>query len=162
MESIDTPIGRVTFAMSERGVCGLGIADGWKKIRGGLEKRFGAVHFEEGSGSAVRRKLEAYFRGRTDALEDIAVDLGGTDFQRQVWKALRSVKAGSTASYADIAEAIDNPTAVRAVGLANGKNPVSLIVPCHRIIGTDGSLTGYGFGLERKRWLLNHEGSLLL
>lgn len=83
----------------------------------------------------------------------------GTDFQRTVWRALCTIPAGETLSYAGLAERIGRPTAVRAVGLANGSNPVALVVPCHRVIGSDGSLTGYGGGLPRKRWLLEHEGA---
>ncbi|MBW7935431.1 MAG: methylated-DNA--[protein]-cysteine S-methyltransferase, partial [Gemmatimonadaceae bacterium] len=84
----------------------------------------------------------------------------GTAFQQRVWKALREVPFGKTASYGDIARRIGNPKGVRAVGLANGRNPISIVVPCHRVIGSDGSLTGYGGGLDRKQWLLRHEGAL--
>ena len=85
--------------------------------------------------------------------------MGGTDFQRSVWDALRTIPAGETLSYAALAERVGRPTAVRAVGLANGTNPIAVIVPCHRVIGSDSSLTGYGGGLDRKRWLLEHEGA---
>jgi methylated-DNA-[protein]-cysteine S-methyltransferase len=84
--------------------------------------------------------------------------LAGTPFQRSVWSALRRIPAGTTTSYGALAEHIERPTAVRAVGHANGANPISVVVPCHRVIGADGSLTGYGGGLDRKRWLLAHEG----
>jgi len=167
VDHVESPIGRVTFAASEAGVCGLGIGEGWEKVRRSLDKAFAGrsdntdVRFEEGPRPALRRLLTEYFAGRVDALEEIDVDLHGTDFQKRVWRALRSVTPGTTASYADIARRIGNPKAVRAVGMANGRNPVSLIVPCHRVIGADGSLTGYGFGLDRKRWLLAHEGALL-
>ena len=93
---------------------------------------------------------------------DIPLDLIGTDFQREVWTHLLSVSYACTATYADVAAAIGRPQAVRAVGAANGRNPISLIVPCHRIIGSNGKLTGYGGGLWRKEWLLRHEGTLLL
>ncbi|MBI5505529.1 MAG: methylated-DNA--[protein]-cysteine S-methyltransferase [Deltaproteobacteria bacterium] len=167
VDRVESPIGPVTFAVSDAGVCALALGEGWERLRRRVEKAFGlsapgaAARFEDDSLPALRRSLEAYFAGRTDALEDIDVDLRGTDFQKSVWAALRTVRPGTTASYGDIARRIDNPKAVRAVGLANGRNPVSLIVPCHRVIGADGSLTGYGFGLERKRWLLEHEGALL-
>ncbi|MCL4125220.1 UNVERIFIED_CONTAM: hypothetical protein GTU68_003067 [Idotea baltica] len=85
----------------------------------------------------------------------------GTDFQRTVWQALTSIPYGQTGSYADIAALVNNPKAVRAVGTANGKNPMTIVVPCHRIIGSDGSLTGYASGVERKAWLLNHEANTL-
>jgi methylated-DNA-[protein]-cysteine S-methyltransferase len=103
-------------------------------------------------------RLQAYFAGDLGALDAIPIELNGTAFQKQVWTALRTVRAGTTAAYAQIARAISAPSAVRAVGAANGANPVAVIVPCHRVIGTNGSLTGYGGGLDRKRWLLEHEG----
>ena len=111
----------------------------------------------------VHRQLDAYFAGDLRCF-DLPLDLDGTPFQRQVWQQLLSVGYGQTASYQDIAHAIDNPKAVRAVGAANGRNPVSIIVPCHRIIGSGKrpKLTGYGGGLWRKEWLLRHEGVLLV
>jgi methylated-DNA-[protein]-cysteine S-methyltransferase len=117
------------------------------------------IDLREGdSPHAIREALEAYFDGRLDAIEAIEVETGGTGFQKLAWAALRVIPAGRTASYAQQAMRIGRPTAVRAVGLANGANPVGLVVPCHRVIGADGSLTGYGGGLHRKRWLLAHEG----
>ncbi len=111
----------------------------------------------------ARRQLDAYLAGELRCF-DLPLDLEGTPFQRQVWQRLLSVGYGETASYQDIAYAIDNPKAVRAVGAANGRNPVAIIVPCHRIIGSGGraKLTGYGGGLWRKEWLLRHEGVLLV
>jgi len=101
--------------------------------------------------------INRYFAGELGAIDDLPVKTGGTPFQRQVWRALRRIRCGTTVSYAQLAERIGRPTAVRAVGLANGANPVGVVVPCHRVIGSDGSLTGYGGGIERKRWLLEHE-----
>lgn len=111
----------------------------------------------------VQRQLDAYFAGELRCF-DLPLDMEGTPFQRQVWQQLLSVDYGQTASYQDIAVAIDNPKAVRAVGAANGRNPVAIIVPCHRIIGSGGraKLTGYGGGMWRKEWLLRHEGVLLV
>lgn len=106
----------------------------------------------------LRARLGAYFAGDFTQLSGIAVEMPGTPFQRAVWTALRAIPAGTTMSYGGLAARLGIPKAVRAVGLANGANPVSVVVPCHRVIGTDGSLTGYGGGLERKRWLLRHEG----
>ncbi len=102
-----------------------------------------------------------YFEGDCDALECLAIASGGTAFQRLVWTALKSIRAGTVASYGALAHAIGRPKAMRAVGLANGANPLALVVPCHRIIGADQTLIGYGGGLERKRWLLEHEGVVL-
>lgn len=101
--------------------------------------------------------LAAFFAGDLQAIEGITVRTGGTEFQQRVWAALRRIPAGSTATYSGLAAAIGRPTACRAVGLANGANPVGIVVPCHRVIGADGTLTGYGGGIERKRWLLGHE-----
>jgi len=108
--------------------------------------------------SSARRAIEAYFAGELLALEPLRTQTGGTEFQREVWTALRSIPVGETTSYGRLAATIGRPRAVRAVGLANGANPVALVVPCHRVIGADASLTGYGGGIERKRWLLEHEG----
>ena len=107
----------------------------------------------------TRGALEAYFAGEFAQLDGIECRTGGTPFQRAVWAALRGIPPGRTMSYGALATALGVPKAVRAVGLANGANPISVVVPCHRVIGANGSLTGYGGGLERKRWLLTHEGA---
>lgn len=103
--------------------------------------------------------ITRYFAGELNAIDRIPVETGGTPFQREVWRALREIPCGSTTSYGALAKRIGRPAAVRAVGLANGANPVAVVVPCHRVIGSNGSLTGYGGGIERKRWLLDHEKS---
>jgi len=108
----------------------------------------------------VVAQLDAYFAG--ELLEfDVAMDMEGTDFQRRVWAGLCDIPYGETISYGELAGRVGNPNASRAVGLANGRNPVAIIVPCHRVIGADGSLTGYGGGLDRKVWLLDHERAVL-
>jgi methylated-DNA-[protein]-cysteine S-methyltransferase len=107
--------------------------------------------------SAMRR----YFKGEIGVLKDLVVATSGTPFQTSVWKQLRRIKDGTTISYGELARRIGKPKAVRAAGLANGQNPISIVVPCHRVIGSDGSLTGYGGGLHRKHWLLAHEGVML-
>lgn len=112
--------------------------------------------------STARRAIEAYFVGDIAGIESLTVETGGTAFQREVWAALRSIRAGETISYGQLAARIGRPKAVRAVGLANGANPVGIVVPCHRVIGADASLTGYGGGIERKRWLLQHESAVSL
>jgi O-6-methylguanine DNA methyltransferase len=101
--------------------------------------------------------LGAYFAGQLSALDVLPIATGGTLFQRTVWRALRTIPAGETLSYGELAARVGQPGAARAVGLANGKNPIAIVVPCHRVIGADGSLTGYAGGVERKRWLLDHE-----
>lgn len=105
----------------------------------------------------IATALAAYFERGTDTLGEIAVRTGGTDFQRQVWAALRTIPAGVTISYGDLAKRLGRPAASRAVGHANGANPIAIVVPCHRMIGSDGALTGYGGGLHRKEWLIAHE-----
>ena len=124
-----------------------------------LRARFGADPLlrtgadDAGIADAVR----AYFDGEIGALDALAIDGGGSAFQRRVWDMLRSIPAGTTQSYGALAVALGQPTGARAVGLANGRNPISLIVPCHRVVGANGALTGYAGGIDRKRWLLAHE-----
>ena len=101
--------------------------------------------------------IAAYFDGDLHAIDSLPTATEGTPFQKDVWQALREIPTGQTVSYGVLAKYIGKPAAVRAVGLANGANPIGIVVPCHRVIGADGSLTGYGGGLERKRWLLHHE-----
>jgi len=116
----------------------------------------------EGDGRTANvERVRRYLGGELRALDEVPVESGGTEFQRRVWRALRDIPAGATTTYGALAALLGKPTATRAVGLANGANPVGVVVPCHRVIGADGSLTGYGGGLERKRWLLAHEGVAL-
>ncbi|MGQ0713594.1 MAG: methylated-DNA--[protein]-cysteine S-methyltransferase [Gemmatimonadaceae bacterium] len=110
--------------------------------------------------STAREQMAAYFDMRLQRF-DLPLDPHGTDFQRRVWDALRRIPFGETISYAELARRVENPKAMRAVGAANGRNPLMIIVPCHRVIGADGSLTGFGAGIDRKRWLLEHEASVL-
>ena len=154
-----TPVGIVRFAVEDDGaVVALGFADRWAALSGRLAALVGGVTFAPSRVAApTGDALDAYLAGDLAALDALRVSLRGTDFQRRVWTALRAIPAGTTAPYAAIARAVGAPRAVRAVGAANGANPVSIIVPCHRVIGSDGSLTGYGGGLPRKAWLLAHE-----
>ena len=112
------------------------------------------------SPSPARREIEEYLAGNLTAIDELPIKTGGTDFQRTVWAALRKIPAGQTITYGTLAVRIGRSNAVRAVGLANGANPIGVVVPCHRVTGADGSLTGYGNGLDRKRWLLEHENVL--
>jgi methylated-DNA-[protein]-cysteine S-methyltransferase len=109
--------------------------------------------------AAIRQALAHYFAGDLTAIDSIPVTTGGTSFQREVWAALRRIRPGTTLSYGTLAQELGRPKSVRAVGLANGANPIAVVVPCHRVIGADASLTGYGGGIDRKRWLLTHEGA---
>lgn len=158
LREFESPIGPLTLAGSGGNVCLLHFGAVDDGVRQWLARWFPreAVERHEDPAGAIQ-KLHAYFAGDLAALDTIPVDMHGTAFQTRVWQALRRVPAGHTASYAEIARAIDAPSSVRAVGAANGANPVAVIVPCHRVIGTNGSLTGYGGGLERKQWLLDHE-----
>lgn len=106
---------------------------------------------------SLKRSLEAYFKGDLDALNQVKTATSGTPFQREVWKALRMIPAGTTISYGQLAGKVGRKGASRAVGAANGANPIPIVVPCHRVIGADGSLTGFGGGLAHKKWLLDHE-----
>ena len=109
----------------------------------------------------VRQAIAAYFAGDATALDRLKVKTNGTAFQKSVWAALRAIPAGETRSYGQLAAAVGSPRAVRAAGLANGQNPIAVIVPCHRVIGANGTLTGYAGGLERKKWLLQHEAQAI-
>lgn len=111
--------------------------------------------------SAATQAMQEYFAGNIPAIDRIECVTGGTDFQRTVWRALREIPHGQTISYGTLAGRIGKPAAVRAVGLANGANPISIVIPCHRVIGANRSLTGYGGGLPRKQWLLAHESRML-
>jgi methylated-DNA-[protein]-cysteine S-methyltransferase len=158
-DEIETPVGTMLLVAGESGVCALEFDFDVEQGRRRLEKRFGRVELRrQADPCGYSGRLRAYFAGDLRALDEIAADTGGTDFQHRVWTELRKIPVGRTCSYADLARAVGRPSATRAVGAANGRNPVSVIVPCHRVIGADGSLTGYGGGLERKRWLLSHEG----
>jgi methylated-DNA-[protein]-cysteine S-methyltransferase len=122
-------------------------------------RRQGLIVEENSAPNACTRALESYFAGGLSAIDDLPTKTGGTPFQQKVRSALRQIPCGETISYSQLATRIGQPTAVRAVGLANGANPISVVVPCHRVIGANGSLTGYGGGLHRKTWLLQHESA---
>ena len=111
--------------------------------------------------TTIRRAISDYFSGDLCAINSVPITTEGTSFRREVWAALRTIEAGTTLSYRALARQLGRPKSVRAVGSANGANPVAIVVPCHRVIGADGSLTGYGGGISRKRWLLTHEGVAL-
>jgi methylated-DNA-[protein]-cysteine S-methyltransferase len=156
-----SPIGTLALVASPAGLCFVGFDADWASVRKQVSRRFGPMPLEAGEDPAgAVGRLRRYFEGDLRAIDGIPVDTGGTEFQQQVWTALRRIPVGRTWSYADMAVAVGRPTATRAVGAANGANPVGVVVPCHRVIGRNGSLTGYGGGLDRKAWLLRHEGAL--
>ena len=149
----DSPTGRLLLAGDEGGLSMLYMD---------LEVRhYPQPDWREGSPllDDVARQLDEYFAGKRQRF-DVKLNTGGTEFQRQVWQALLEIPYGRTTVYAELARRIGRPKAIRAVGAANGANPISIIVPCHRVIGSDGSLTGYAGGLPRKAWLLRLEGAI--
>ncbi|PZQ63823.1 MAG: methylated-DNA--protein-cysteine methyltransferase [Phenylobacterium zucineum] len=159
LDRIQTPIGTALTVTDEAGVLrAFNWTDYEDAMQAWIARRYPKADRREGKGP-VRAAMDAYFGGDIRALESVPWHGEGTAFQQKVWQTLCAIPAGETISYAILAERIGKPTAVRAVGLANGSNPVALIVPCHRVIGSNGSLTGYGGGLPRKRWLLEHEGA---
>jgi len=156
-----TPIGTALLATDEAGVLrGFNWTDYEPQMTAWLGRRYPQAKLAEGPApDAVWSAFDAYFAGEPRALEAIPWRAVGTEFQLTVWKTLCSIPPGETLSYAALAARVGRPSAIRAVGLANGANPLALVAPCHRVIGADGSLTGYGGGLHRKRWLLAHEGA---
>jgi len=156
------PAGAIVLVGRGTALVALVFEDHWKGMSAELARRFGEFTFEENlQTESAAAALQRYFAGDLCALDAVEVDTGGTPFQRLVWTTLRRIPAGATWSYARLAREIGRPSAARAVAAANGANPVSIVIPCHRVIGSDGSLTGYGGGLDRKRWLLVHEGAIL-
>lgn len=155
----DSPIGEFTVAARGSKVCVVHFGPVNEHVRAALARWYPDARVEPGEDpGGVVSVLARYFDGDLASLDEVDVELHGTSFQQRVWNALRTVTPGTTASYAELAGRVGAPAAVRAVGAANGANPVAVVLPCHRIIGSNGSLTGYGGGLERKRWLLHHEG----
>jgi methylated-DNA-[protein]-cysteine S-methyltransferase len=161
-EQFSTPIGPMLLLTdAEEAVRSLDWEDYAARLHELLRRQYGHVQLEPKSGvSPARRAIEAYFEGSLTAVVDVPVATAGTAFQREVWAALRTIGTGETTSYGRLAAQLGRPKAMRAVGMANGSNPISIIVPCHRVIGANASLTGYGGGIDRKRWLLRHEGAV--
>ena len=152
--TMESPIGRLILASDGAALCGVRMENasprdaGWERM----------LDDDDAPLAAARAQLDEYFAGHRRDF-DLPLAPRGPEFQRRVWEALRRIPFGTTTSYAALAARIGSPTAVRAVGAANGRNPLPIVVPCHRVIGADGSLTGFGGGIERKRWLLAHEGA---
>ena len=164
MDKLNSPVGRLDLYVipSSGALCALEFESGKNRLSGStpgsLLARFGTVETERTDDPCgYTSQMAAYLDGDMTVLDSIPVDAHGTPFQKTVWNALRRLRAGETTSYGALAIAIGRPGASRAVGLANGSNPIAIVVPCHRVIGANGTLTGYAGGLERKRWLLDHE-----
>ena len=160
-DRIKTPIGDLDLVADEDGqLRAVEWTDHADRMHHSLRLQYGKDGYALKSArnpSGFSAALRAYFAGELAAIDRLKVATGGTAFQKSVWKTLRTIACGETITYATLAKRVGRPTAVRAVGHANGDNPISVVVPCHRVIGTNGSLTGYGGGIERKRWLLAHE-----
>ncbi len=155
-----SPIGVVYVVSDGTNLRAVDFAGNEQRLERFLSRHCGryALHAARENPVEAVSRLEEYFAGDLQAIEGIAVATNGTPFQQQVWAALRAIPVGTTVSYGTLARRIGRPTAFRAVGMANGSNPINLFVPCHRVIGADNSLTGYGGRIERKQWLLEHEG----
>lgn len=153
--SMESPLGTLRLVADREALTGLYLPD--HKGMPVLDARAASSHpvLER-----ARAELTAYFAGRR-ATFDLPLAMAGTPFQREVWAALVAIPFGETRTYADLAKQLGRPRAVRAVGAANGKNPISIVVPCHRVVGASGALTGYAGGVEAKRWLLEHERAMI-
>jgi methylated-DNA-[protein]-cysteine S-methyltransferase len=162
LDRMASPVGELRIVFDEAGRLRALDFEGYDARNDALLRRhYGTVELVEGRApESIRGPLKAYFDGDLESISSIPTETGGTDFQRAAWAALRTIPAGQTRSYKAQAAAIGKPAATRAIGRANGDNPICIVNPCHRVIGADGGLTGFGGGLERKRWLLAHEGAL--
>jgi methylated-DNA-[protein]-cysteine S-methyltransferase len=160
LDRLSTPIGTALLVTDDAGVLrALDWEDYVPRMRDLLRRQYGEVLLTERCApAALLTALAGYFRGDLDRLSDVPWRVAGTPFQQQVWSALPGIPAGRTMSYGAFAAQLQAPKAIRAVGHANGANPLSVVLPCHRLIGADGKLVKYGGGLARKRWLLRHEG----
>jgi len=163
LEKYSSPLSMLLVVTDEEGALrALDFTDYEERMHRLLRRHYGSYDLQPGAAPAsVTEGLDAYFAGDMNAIDEIRVATGGTPFQRAVWQALRAIPAGTTQSYGQIAASCGHATASRAVGAANGSNPIAIVVPCHRVIGANGTLTGYGGGLPRKRWLLDHERQAL-
>lgn len=166
LERVATPIGQMLIVTDEAGqLRALNWQDHEDEMHTLFRRQYrgdSIVLHEAAEKSEATRAVQEYFDGNIPAVDRIQCATGGTDFQRVVWRALREIPHGETISYGTLAARIGKPAAVRAVGAANGSNPISIVIPCHRVIGANGALTGYGGGLSRKRWLLAHESRMAM
>lgn len=157
IERIESPIGGVLIASHDGAICSVEFDDTRERMRRLLGRHFGDFETRDVKPGKFAAAMRTYFDGDVEAIDGLPVTTRGTEFQERAWKALRAIPAGVTKSYGEQAASMGKPLAARAVGLANHLNPVGIVVPCHRVRGADGSLTGYAGGLERKRWLIAHE-----
>jgi methylated-DNA-[protein]-cysteine S-methyltransferase len=159
IDRIKSAIGEILLVADGERLGALDYADYEDRMLTLLRRHYGAFQLRDAvNPHGLSRQLQAYLAGDLDCLNAIRVDTGGTPFQQQVWTALRAIPPGTTCTYTTLATQLGRPQAARAVGMANGQNPIAIVVPCHRLVGSNGALTGYAGGLERKQWLLQHEG----
>ncbi|OYX00353.1 MAG: cysteine methyltransferase [Caulobacter vibrioides] len=162
LDRLPSPIGDLLIVADETGLLrAVDFHDFEPRMRRLARLHYGDLALEPGPApAAIRAAFTHYFEGATNALSRLAWATNGTPFQQAVWTALTQIPAGQTMTYSELARRAGRPSAVRAAGAANGANPLSLVAPCHRVIGSNGALTGYAGGIDRKRWLLTHEGAL--
>lgn len=162
-DRIQTPIGDMILAARDGVLLLLEFDDAEDRVAREMRVRFGAFDMQQSANPFGLSDIVCeYFAGNLRAIDNLLTDGGGTEFERRVWAELRKIPCGVTNSYGEIARKLGDIKLSRAVGTANGRNPIAIVVPCHRVIGADGSMTGYGGGIMRKEWLLRHEGALLL
>ena len=158
-DTYQSPIGEILIVADGDQLCFLDFRDNDDRIDKLLNARFGEYELVSTANLLdMQSRLKRYFAGDWNAFEGLQISTNGTKFQQRVWKSLQSINPGKAISYAQLADSISKPSAVRAVASANARNPVAIAIPCHRVIGKDGSLRGYAGGMERKAWLLRHEG----
>lgn len=161
-DKIDSQIGQILVVCDQKQLCALDYSDYEDRMSALLKGRYGKISLTEATNPlGVSDRIRAYLTGDYSCLDDIPINPGGAPFQQKVWAALRTIPSGVVLSYGELAAKIGQPSAYRAVGMANSRNPIAIVIPCHRVIGANASLTGYAGGLERKRWLLQHEGVVL-
>lgn len=158
IDTIESDLGQIVLVGSAAALCALDFGDCRDRMTGLLKRRWPGVVFETRAGfGGFRDRVTSYLAGDLEALGQVETKSNGTAFEEVVWAGLRRIRAGTTVTYSELARQLGRSGAARAVGRANSRNPIALVVPCHRVIGGDGSLTGYAGGLERKKWLLQHE-----
>lgn len=158
-DRVESPIGKIVVVTRGDILCSVDFEGYEERMMALLQKRYGEILIKDAvNPGGVCDRIRAYLAGELNSLGDISTETGGTEFQQQVWQALRTIPPGQVMTYGELAEQIGRPKAVRAVGMTNGLNPISIVLPCHRVVGANGKLTGYAGGLARKRWLLAHEG----
>ncbi len=162
LDRIDSPIGDILIVVDDERLCSLDYADYEPRMMTLLQRRYGQINLIQAiDPHGFSSRIRAYLAGDYCCLDEIPVNTGGTIFQQEVWSALRTIPPGTTVAYGELAAKLGRPTAYRAVGGTNALNPIAIVLPCHRVVGANASLIGYAGGIERKQWLLRHEGYYL-